>query len=87
MQKTTLKWGIGGALFFPIVFLLAAFNMPSFTPLFHLIVFPPLAAMDVIFPDYKEAHEIFIIVFGVLYLAALGFGIGALLSRVGRSSN
>jgi hypothetical protein len=87
MQRTTIKWGIGGALFFPTVVLLLAFTMPSLAQAFHLLIFPALVAMDVVFPRNKEQYGIFIYVFMVLYLAILGFGIGALLGKVGKNSN
>jgi hypothetical protein len=95
MQRTTIKWGIGGALFFPAVALLLAFYKGSLLPypsaalrlldqMLEVLSFPPLLIMDVVFPRNKEQYWIYVYISVVLYLAVLGFGIGVLLGKTVR---
>ena len=95
MQKITLKWGIGGAVVFPTLILLLAYYKDSFIPYpsvasywveqaFDFLTFPP-AALDEVLPlrGFQYSPWVFWTSF-ILYLAALGFGIGLLLGKAVR---
>jgi hypothetical protein len=95
MQRTTIKWGTGGSLFFPAVALLLAFWKDSLLPYpstalsllnqaLEVLSIPPLLVMDAVFPTGKERYWIYVYVLVVLYLAVLGFGIGVLLGKAFR---
>ena len=81
MRRTTIIGGIGGAVLFPTVVFLLAYNMPSFKPAFLFLIFPSLLVMDVL-PYHGEGFPFFIVIFSSLYLAALGFGLGAYLGSL-----
>jgi hypothetical protein len=82
MQRTTINWGIGGALVFPTVVYQLGLNVPSLKPAFLMLVFPPLLVMQTILPGNGEQYGIFIIIFVLLYLAVLGFGLGTYLGSL-----
>jgi hypothetical protein len=100
MQRTTVKWGIGGAVVFPVMVFLVAYykdsalsDVPmalrSLDKALEALSFP-LRIWDTVLPTHRdpiEAEEMLkrfwvpMWTSWILYLAAIGFGLGVLLSK------